>query len=106
MRAGELTERVELLRPVFDNGTVGKTRIFESAGITSAQIQPGAGYGTESAGEMFGAQKAVFLIRDKVIPLRGWRLRHIGGLEYNIVTDGMRIRSLGMVKLTCERVNK
>lgn len=106
MRAGELTERVEILRP--ERATAGsgsKTADWQPQGIWSAQLRGARGWRRDEVGEHFPDHSATFLVRASAPTGENWRLRHIGGYLYTI-TAVETSRRLGMKTLTCERVNE
>lgn len=108
MRAGSLTERVVLLEPVkaaADAGGYSSVQWREHP-VSYAEYRPGNSYQQLSADELFGAHKAVFIMRAKLVPHTGWRLQHIGGELYKIIAEPVVQRSLGMQTITCERINQ
>lgn len=108
MRAGELTERVEILAPADDapvRGVRGKVR-WESRGIWYAQVKTRQEHRVYEAGEYFADQCATVLTRLSVPARPGWRLRHIGGdCIYSIATV-TPARRPGIKYLTCEKINE
>lgn len=108
MRAGPLTERVEVLVPVRATGAAGASATatrWESRGVFRAQLKSAVGRGSINAAEIFGAQQAAFNFRITVEIKEGWRLRHIGGLLYKVTAPPVKNRALAMQTITCERVN-
>lgn len=107
MRAGELTERVELLRGIAPQSIYGQKtyKEFESLGVYHAQLKNSRGYRRDESAERFADHSATFYMRITAPAVENGRLRHIGGYEYTI-TSVERVRRLAMKILTCERVNR
>lgn len=102
-----MTERVVLLEPTKETTESGAQRtVWKRHRERWAQWRHKSSYGEINAAELFGAQKSEFIMRDNVMPLRGWRLEHRGGFTYELVADAVRDRRLGMITLTCQRVNE
>lgn len=107
MRAGELTEKVQILRPVYAERGSGAKRVarWDDCGTWSAQLRSSRAYRRDEVGEHFADHSATFLTRISVPAGENWRLRHIGGVLYTI-TAVEASRRLDMKTLTCERVNE
>lgn len=106
MRAGELTERIIIERPEHVvSGSGAKTLRWVASEPWYAQKVSGRGFRREEVGEHFADHTATFLVRSSVEVGENWRLRHIGGYLYT-VTAIEPSRRLGMLTLTCERVNE
>lgn len=105
MRAGELTERVELLRGVTVPSRAGQSRYtqFESLGVYHAQLRSSRGFRSTEAAQDVADHSATFILRITAPAVEHGRLRHIGGYEYTI-TSVERNRRLAMQTVTCERV--
>lgn len=104
MRAGELTERIEILEPVTAMSASGsRSTTWESRGTWFSQVKSSRGYRTVEGGELFPDHTATFLVRGSVPTGENWRLRH-NGILYSI-TSVETSRRLGMKTLTAERVN-
>ena len=102
-----MTERVMLLTAERrQSGSGGYKTVWVERGPYRAQLKSATGFGEINAAEVFGGQRAQFILRDNVPTAANMRLRHLGGLLYTIVAPPQRVRSLGMQTLICERVNE
>lgn len=97
--------RVELLAPkAGGNGFGEEEQQFAVSSTVWAERVKLTGFRSEEVGEHFADYRAEFNIRSAHTVAPGWRLRQLGGLEYNI-TNVIPNIDRGMLTLVCERLN-
>lgn len=108
MRAGGLTEKLRLLRPVSVTNAYGEeSTVYEEVATVRAERSKFRGNRTEEAGEHFSDYRAEFNIRDGHEVRENWRAEHLGadGHLY-VITNIIPNIARRMRTLICERVNE
>lgn len=106
MRAGELREKLELLKPIMVVDEYGaEKKEYKSCGVIHAQRVKQKGYYAVVGGERFPDYKVEFYIRGGHSVAENWRIRHIGGYLYDVLNIVPTIER-GMKTLICDRVNE
>lgn len=106
MKAGKLTDRLRLYRPVRNGGGDFGVELptYEFAGDVWAELKGQSGRRTTENGEIFAEYDAEFNIRMGHGVTDGWQVQHAGGYRYNVEAV-YSLRTLGMQTLKCNRVN-
>lgn len=106
MRAEPLTERLQILKPQRITDRMGAEQVeYVPVRTVYAERVRIAGKRSEEAGEHFPDYRTEFNIRD-VHPIdENWRVQHLGGKLYTVVSI-VPNRRREYVTLVCERVNE
>lgn len=106
MRAGALTTRLELFKPVLSADRFGaEFTSYEVTRTVHAERVTQTGARSEEVGEHFPNYSAKYNIRDAHIVQENWRVRELGGYLYTVVAI-LPNRARGFNQLVCERVNE
>ena len=107
MRAGALTERLRLLRPVRQTDRMGAESVtWKEEQTVWAELARHTGRRSEEAGEHFPDHSAEFNIRLALPAGENWRVLHLNeGLLYTVVSI-VPNRAKDYKTLRCERVNE
>lgn len=106
MRAGELKYRLTLLQPVKATNKFGEEEnTYQATRTVHAERVKHTGRRSEEVGEHFADYSVEFNIRNAHPIAEGWRVQQLGGYLYNVVSIQPNI-DIGMLTLSCERVNE
>ena len=106
MRAGALTTRLALLKPILTTDKFGaEFTSYEVTRTVHAESVSQTGARSEEVGEHFPNYAAKYNIRDAHTVQENWRVRELGGYLYTVVAI-LPNHARGYNQLVCERVNE